>query len=169
MTTMKENKKKTYFFACWIWVCVVEHFTNRFFSLFVKLSPILYVFLAIVKTKNILGVVYLRSGNVCWQSWSLVSSIVLYALLKLLLLTMPIPKIFWGLSTCGLVMYAGNHDLLCQVGNLNAKNGIESLLNSITSPPATACWPNKKAISQMTNWTSWGKKTFVVGFSGCAL
>ena len=28
-----------------------------------------------------------------------------------------------------------NHDLLCQVGNLNAKNGIESLLNSITSPP----------------------------------
>ena len=44
-----------------------------------------------------------------------------------------------ALSTCGLVMYAGNHDLLCQVGNLNAKNGIESLLNSTTSP-ATACW-----------------------------
>ena len=42
---------------------------------------------------------------------------------------------FWWLSSCGLVMYAGNHDLLCQVGNLNAKNGIESLLNSITSPP----------------------------------
>jgi hypothetical protein len=35
-------------------------------------------------------------------------------------------------SVCGLIMYADNHDLLCQVGNLNAKNGIESLLNSIT-------------------------------------
>ena len=72
------------------------------------------------------------------------------------------------LSTCGLVMYAGNHDLLCQVGNLNAKNGIESLLNS-TTPRLAACWPNKKTISQMTNSASRGTKTFVVDFSSTSL
>ena len=47
-------------------------------------------------------------------------------------------------------MYAGNHDLLCQVGNLNAKNGIESLLNSTTSPCHRMLVANKKlAISQI--------------------
>ena len=59
----------------------------------------------------------------------------LVCLVKVIVIDNANSKNILGLSSCGLVMYAGNHDLLCQVGNLNAKNGIESLLNSITSPP----------------------------------